>query len=313
MLRFLKIFLLLSICAAIILPQFHVFSQNSDPFAERRELEEELKNLEEEIANFEKDITKTQQEKNTLQNKISLLKKQIDKLNLQIKQGNVMIKDLKIQITDTENSIQQTSLKIEDSKEKLGNILQMVHQEDQKSGTEILLSGTTLSDFFDNLVSLEALNVKNKNLLKEIKNLKLEMENQKTALDDEKADLEGAVRIQTLQKQQNETNQKNQQSLLKLTEAQYQQTLKDKQEAEKKATEIRARIFELIGVSKAPTFGEAYNIAKYVSGITGIRPAFLLAMLTQESNIGKNVGQCYLKNTKTGEGIYIKNGERAPK
>ena len=56
------------------MPQFHVFSQNSDPFAERRELEEELKNLEEEIANFEKDITKTQQEKNTQSAKLSAMK-----------------------------------------------------------------------------------------------------------------------------------------------------------------------------------------------------------------------------------------------
>ncbi|GAH47901.1 unnamed protein product, partial [marine sediment metagenome] len=57
------------------------------------------------------------------------------------------------------------------------------------------------------------------------------------------------------------------------------------------AAEIRARIFELIGVPKAPTFGEALDIAKYVEGITGARPAFLLAILQQESAIGKNVGQ----------------------
>jgi len=36
-------------------------------------------------------------------------------------------------------------------------------------------------------------------------------------------------------------------------------------------------------------------------------------MLTQESNLGKNVGQCYIKNIKTGEGVYIKTGAAAPK
>ena len=36
-------------------------------------------------------------------------------------------------------------------------------------------------------------------------------------------------------------------------------------------------------------------------------------MLTQESNIGKNVGQCYIKDTKTGDGVYIKTGANAPK
>ena len=72
---------------------------------------------------------------------------------------------------------------------------------------------------------------------------------------------------------------------------------------QEKAAQIRARIFDLIGIPQAPTFGEAYDLAKYVEEATGIRPAFLLAVLTQESNIGKNVGQCYLKNKETGSGV----------
>jgi peptidoglycan hydrolase CwlO-like protein len=312
--RFLKLFLFLFIFSALTVPVFSVFSQSaSDPVQERSSLEEELKQLEDQIAKYDQDITKTAAEKKTLQNQISLLKSKISKLNLQIQQGNVMIKDLGIQIEDTQNSIEQTSLKIENSKERLSNILRTIHQEDQKSSAEILLGAKTLSDFFGNLVALEALNSENQNLLKEIKGLKVDLENQKSSLDEEKTSLENTVKVQTLQKQQNEANQQNQQNLLKLTEAQYQQTLKEKQEVEKKAAEIRTRIFDLMGVTDAPTFGDAYEIAKVVSRTTGIRAAFLLAILTQESNIGKNVGQCYLKNTSTGAGIYIKTGATAPK
>ena len=119
--------------------------------------------------------------------------------------------------------------------------------------------------------------------------------------------------VQSLQKQENEQNKKQQESYLKLTETQYQQQLKEKEDVEKKATTIKSRIFDLIGVSKAPTFGEAYEIAKYVSSITGVRAAFIMAVLTQESNLGKNVGQCYLQDTKTGDGIRIKTGAYSPK
>jgi len=66
----------------------------------------------------------------------------------------------------------------------------------------------------------------------------------------------------------------------------------------------------LIGIPEAPTFGAAYELAKEVENILGIRPAFLLAVLTQESNIGKNVGQCYLSNSETGEGIRAVSGEK---
>jgi peptidoglycan hydrolase CwlO-like protein len=298
-------------CSALILPSFSVLATTAEE--EKSSLEAELKDLEDQITKYEQDITKTAAEKKTLQNQIALIKKQINKLDLQIKQGNVMIKDLKIQISDTENSIEQTSQKIDDNKEKLSDILRTIYEEDQKSVSEILLSGNALSDFFNNLAALSILNSEKQELLKEIKNLKIELESQKASLDDEKNDLENVVKVQTLQKQQNEANQKTQQKLLSQTEAQYQQSLKDKEAAEKKAAEIRSRIFELIGISDAPNFGQAYEIAKYVSNLTGIRPAFLLAMLTQESNLGKNVGQCYVKNTITGEGIYISTGKKAVK
>jgi peptidoglycan hydrolase CwlO-like protein len=317
--HFKKIIFSLFASVVLIFSGFTVFSQtvassdSSDPFSERSSLEDQLKILEQQIADYDKDITKTSQQKQTLQNQITLLQKQISKLNLQIQQGNVMIKDLGVQMTDTQNSIKKTSAKIDDKSGQLKEIIRTIYQEDQKSGTEILLSGKTLSDFFDNLVALESLNSKNKDLLVEIKSLKVDLVNQENSLDKEKTSLEKVVKVQTLQKQQNETNQKSQQSLLKLTEAQYQQTLKAKQDAVAKASVIRARIFDLIGISNAPNFGQAYDIAKSVSQTTGIRPAFLLAMLTQESNLGKNVGQCYLTNQKTGDGIYIKSGKAAPK
>ncbi|PIV43388.1 MAG: hypothetical protein COS26_00625 [Candidatus Nealsonbacteria bacterium CG02_land_8_20_14_3_00_40_11] len=158
-------------------------------------------------------------------------------------------------------------------------------------------------------MNLEILNSETQKLLGEIKNLKTSLETQKQSLDDEKQDLENLVSIKSLQKQESEATKKQKDSYLKLTEAEYQASIKKKTEAEKKAAEIKARIFELIGVPEAPTFGEAYDIAKYVSTVTGIRPALLLAVLTQESNIGKNVGQCYLKNLSTGEGAIVLSGK----
>jgi len=294
--------------SAYFVPIFFI-SAETVPSEERQALEEELKKLEAEISQYEADITKTQGEKNTLNNQISILKKQINKLNLQISQSNLMVKDLTLQVKDTESSIDQTSLKIIDSRSNLADILQSIREEDQKSLIEILVSEEKLSGFFDNLMNLEILNSETQKLLGEIKNLKTSLETQKQSLDDEKQDLENLVSIKSLQKQESEATKKQKDSYLKLTEAEYQASLKKKTEAEKRAAEIKARIFELIGVPEAPTFGEAYDIAKYVNTVTGIRPALLLAVLTQESNIGKNVGQCYLKNPSTGEGVVALSGK----
>ena len=168
----------------------------------------------------------------------------------------------------------------------------------------------SLADFFDDLMALEALNLETQDLLTDIKGLKGSLESQKDTMVEEKDDLENIVTIQLLQKQESAGAKRTQEYFLRLTEAEYQKYLREKTETEKKAAEIEARIFELIGVPEAPTFGEALKLAKYVEGITGVRPALLLAVLTQESNIGKNVGQCYLKNSKTGDGVVIYNGRK---
>jgi len=309
--RIFKIVLLLTITSALVLPNFFVFGEPS-PIEERKALEEELLKLEEQIAQYDKDIAKTEQEKKTLENKISILKNTIKKLDLQIYQSNVVIKDLGYQIQDTENSIKITSLKIEEGRERLAAILRTIYEEDERPLVEILLS-EGMSDFFDNLVALEALNVKNKELLDNIKSLKTSLEGQKQSLDEEKSDLEKQVVIQTLQRQESAQTKAEQDYLLKLTEAEYQKYLKEKSDVEKIAQKIRERIFDLIGVPEAPTFGEAYEIAKFVSGQTGIRPALLLAVLTQESNIGKNVGQCFLTNSQTGDGVRLSTGKTETK
>ncbi len=308
LLRHSKKITFLALILAFLLPIFFTLAE-MNPLEERQTLEEELKKLEEQIVQYEEDISKTQQEKKTLQNQISILKKQIEKLDLQISQSNIMIKDVGFQIGDTEDPINQTSLKIKNSRGNLANILQLIYEEDQKSLVEILISEKELSDFFDNLMALEVLNSETQKLLEEIKELKTSLENQKQALDEEKEELQNLVSIKSLQKQESETTKKQKDSLLKLTEAEYQESLKKKSEVEKRVADIKARIFELIGVPEVSTFGEAYEIAKYVETITGVRPALLLAVLTQESNIGKNVGQCYLKNLSTGEGVVAVSGK----
>ena len=272
-----------------------------------KKCQEYYQDISEEI---EKDINKTKAEKDTLQNKIYILKNTIKNLESEIYEGNIMIKDLGNQIYSTQVSIDQTNLQINEIKNNLSNILQMQYEIDQQSPTVILLKNETFTDFLNELMELERLSLRTRELLENIKNLKISLESQKNLMDGEKDNLEGVVKIQTIKKQENTQTKKEQESVLKMTEAEYQKHLKDKQETEKKVAEITTRIFELAGIPEAPTFGEALELAKYVESILGIRPAFLLAIFKQESNIGKNVGQCYLKNTSTGAGVISYNGKQ---
>lgn len=296
------------------IPQFfgnsRIFAQNSlEECNTKEECEALLKKYENEIAKYEKEISKTKKEKQTLKTQLSELKNKIEKLNFQIRQTGLMIKDMELQIKDTESSIEKTSVEIDKSKEKLANLLQLIYENDQNNLIEVFLAEKKLSDFFGNSIILQSLNVQHQEVLDNVKNLKDSFIQQKEILDEEKEDLEKLSKIKMLQRLDNEKSRSEKEQFLKFTEKEYQKFLNKKTEVQKKATEIKTRLFKLAGVSKAPTFGEAYDIAEYVEKITGVRPAFLLAVLTQESDIGKNVGQCYLKDSSTGKGVVARNGK----
>lgn len=253
------------------------------------------------------DMTKTAKEKDTLNKAINTLKNKVAGLELQIKQGTIMVKGLNAQITETSASINKTTLKIKNSQDQIASMLRLTYQEDKKSPVQILLEGN-LSDFFSNLTYLENLNSSVADLLDSTKNLNNYLTGQKTKMDGEVDSLQKTIALQNLQKQQSAEAKKEQEQTLKLTEAQYQRQLKDKKDIETKAAAIRARLFQMVGVTEAPTFEQALEIAKGVAGAVGVRPAFLLAIISQESAIGKNVGQCVLVDSSTGTGKRISTG-----
>ncbi len=335
-----KIFFSFVMISAFVVPGFFVFNQEDIAFGQIEEinleqlcaemcekdkkpedlsdsdyqkiLEQCRQYYEKQSAEIQKDISKTAAEKKTLQNEIYYLRNKINKLNNEIHQSNLMIKDLGVQIVDTSGSIDETLLRIQSSQEKLIKILRTIYEEDQKSIIEILLSESELSGFFNNLVSLEALSNKNKELLGHIKSLKIYLDEQKGLLDTEKGELEDLVVIHSLQKQESSEVKKEQEYLLSQTEIEYQKYLKEQEAIDRNADEIIARMFELIGTSEKLNFGEAYELAKSVTALVDIRPAFLLAVIAQESmnkgEFGGNVGQCYLKNVKTGAGEGANTG-----
>lgn len=263
-------------------------------------------------AQLAQDLTKTSAQKDTLQNAITKLKNKISGLEADINQGKIMVKDLNVQISDTQVSINKTSSQIQNSQEQIAAILQSVYKEDRKPAFVVLLEGS-LSDFFSNLAYLNNLNSQVSNLLDSTKNLKSYLAGQQVKMSNNVDQLQKTVALQTLQKQQSQQTKAQQDQYLQLTEAQYQQQLKDKTAAEAKSAKIKAMLFQVAGVTQAPTFGQAIDIAKAVSNLVPIRPAFLLAILSQESAIGKNVGSCLLTNTITGEGKRISTGAYMPK
>jgi peptidoglycan hydrolase CwlO-like protein len=275
------------------------------------QLEQKLKELEKQIEEYEKGIQNTRREKQSLQRDISLLENQIKKLELQIKATDLQIRRLTSKIRDTQSAIYESQLKIARHKESLAASIQELHENDQVSILEMILSGNSIADFFEKINSLYSLHVRAQAELDQVYALKKVLEDQNNALLETKEEQVALLLIQQSQKSEVDENKKLKTRLLALTQGKESLYQELKKKTERTAAEIRAQLFRLRGGGQL-SFGEAYEFAKLASALTGVRPALIMAVLSQESALGKNIGQCRLKDTSSGITVGINTGREFP-
>ncbi len=298
------VLLVIAIALSYLLQPYLVSSQTKE------ELEQQLAEINRQIAQYEQELKQTQSQKTTLTNKINQLKKEQSKIELQIKSTNLQINQLESKIEETQTSLQVTEQQLAEVKNQISQNIQLLDEKEQQPLLIVLLSKNNLSDLFFELQSLNSLSDNLTSLLKNLEIIKTEYQQQEKIYEDQQEDAKNLLAIKALQ-QKDLTSKTNEQAKIleetKGKEAAYQAMLAD---SRKKAEEIRNRIYELLGVGKQISFGEAVEIANWVSSQTGVRPAFLLAILTQESDLGKNIGQCYLKDPVTGDGVGKNTGRK---
>jgi len=284
-----------------------------DKEAQRAELEKELERVERKIAEAERGITATEAEKQSLQAQINRLQGEINQLSSQIERNRLVIQNLGLKIEETQDSIGETTRKIEKSRDELAQMLRTINEEGRTPVIETLLVEDNLSATFSSLNSLERLSGEAKGILDEVKEFRRSLKGYKEDLEVDKTETEKVAKIQEAQKAQEEAARNERQRLRSMTEEEQRQYIAEKETLEKEAKEIRERIFELVGLPEdvdAPSFEEAHRIAKWVEGRTGVRTAFLLSIIQQESALGRNVGQCHLADKSSGASVHIRTGQR---
>jgi membrane-bound lytic murein transglycosylase B len=272
-----------------------VFSQSEEIQANteaRQALEEELKSIESQINELETQLSTTKGEKKTLANKISQLRKEGDKLRLQIKSSNIKIADLENKLANTAKSIKNNQTKIAELRGDLAEMIRLVQQRDRDFFLLRLFIEGGLSKAFVEANNYQRLSISINNVVQESKKLQRQLAEKQVAYEAQQDDAEKLLAIAKLQQSSLGGKLSEQNNLLEQTkglELTYQNLLQDNK---KRAAQIRSRIYELLGVGTQITFGQAVTIAQATSKQTGVSAAFLLAILTQESNLGKNVGTC---------------------
>ncbi len=285
--------------------------QLSDAQADRTRLENELSNLEQEIANKQKELNAQKGNSTSLSRDISILKLKIDQSKLDIKSKNLTIKKLGGEITQKNTKIQTLTEKIETEKESLAQLIRKNREIDEISMVGLILSRGSISNIYGDVDAFSSLKKAIKESVHAITGTRVQTEVEKKELElkkNKETDVKIALENAKKQVEQNEKEKQQLLSISKNKETEYQKVLADKA---KRRAEILSMLFNLRDTGAIP-FGKALEYANQAAKLTGIRPAFLLAIITQESNLGTDQGSCYLTNQTTGAGVSSRSGKVFP-
>ncbi|CAN5718173.1 hypothetical protein BH11PAT2_BH11PAT2_08210 [soil metagenome] len=283
--------------SAVVIHTTHAQTTAADIAAKRAALQKQLDQLESQIAATQATLTGLNTEGQSIKRDISILDAGIKKSQLQIKATQVQIQALAQNITIHASTIGQLSGQLDSERESLAQILRKTREIDDSSLIELVLSSDDVSTFFGDLDSFTTLKEAIGNSSKQLTTTKDATETEKDALVDQKSQQEKLRQIQAAEEAKIVDQQNQKKKLLaanQSTTANYQSIFDTQQ---KTASQIRAELFALAGGSGQISLPAAIALAKAAGASTGVRPALILGILKQETDLGRNVGQCLLTNS----------------
>ncbi|OGG48123.1 hypothetical protein A2761_00620 [Candidatus Kaiserbacteria bacterium RIFCSPHIGHO2_01_FULL_51_33] len=268
------------------------YAQTADSSAvqsRRAELQTQLQQVEAEIDQQKKLLTGKQQESVSLERDINILNAKIKTAQLSIKARDLTILQLGDDISAKQVAINGLSEKLDREKDSLAQLIRRTADIDSYPYIAVVLGNGSLSEVFEDLDTFSSLQQALRDSFDEIEETKTVTAVQKNVLEDKRAEEVQLRQLQVLEQKKIESQQAEKKRILTVSkgvEALYQQLIKSK---EKSAAQIRTELFTLSGSAAIP-FEKALEYATKVGNATGVRPALILGIIAEESNLGENVG-----------------------
>lgn len=264
---------------------------------ERADLERQLQQLEEEAQTLDRSIQQTQGEVRTLDNEVKTINAEVKRRELEIRRLTLAIRKTGIEIQQKSEGVALLTQKIGKSRAALAGSLFLLSTHEDDDGLSILLKHRSLSDFFSSVHSLERVQSDIQETLDVFKQDRATLEREKEVLEEKREEQRELQSLQEVERRFLAQKKAEKDELLRLTrgkEAIFQQLLKSKK---RDIASLKSQLFylEKTGV----TAEEAVALADKAAKRTGIRTAFLLALLEVETGkqfedgvitVGSNLG-----------------------
>jgi hypothetical protein len=255
----------------------------------REQLKAELSRLESLIEQQQVLLQSKQGERVSLERDLAIIDAEIEKSRLAVQAQKVAIAELENDIFLKEATILELDEKISRERESLAGLVRRTAELDDESLVEIIFSGKSFSEFFEEIDDFQEVKLALEKSFRELESLRNSNLDAAERLALRKVEEEELQELQKLQQARLEAQEQEKVRVLRVTEGEEQRYQELITNNKKTAAQIRSELFELRGTA-AINLGDAIEFATFAGNKTGVRPAFILGVLKQETELGSNLG-----------------------
>ncbi len=257
---------------------------------QKSQLKAQLAEVEKQIADLEKKINETRKQRSSVSKEVYLLSREIEKIYLERKAIDLSIRNLEEEISFKNKEINNLLKELKEKKRLLQEALKQLYTYDNKSWFDILLSGGSLSDVFDQIQGFYSIQEKINLFIKEVDATKTKLENEKRRYEEQKYEKEQLRKLRKMQEVSLARKKAEKKRLLAQIDRNKRNYSKKLVASKKEIAFIKQQLYKLENLGVSMTFEQAYEYAKFAGEKTGVRPAFLLGIFQVESRMGTYIG-----------------------
>ncbi len=256
---------------------------------DKEKIEEEVKKKEKELKKLKKAKKKNEKIKESYIREANIIKRDINNLV-----GD--IKTIETKVSRTEEELKALNKELEDiensamiHKKSLAKILQEINQVDLDLQITVLDESKGIEEYIYNKNILE-------NLQKKMEVALAKLKDQEEKLNEKKKEISETHEVLNDQQKTLEKEKKKKSWLYNGTQRKISEKDAEIRQLEQEMAMLNAAISGLLG--KNYNTADIKEAAAYAGKLTGVRTAFILGMLTVETNLGRYTGGCTYKTSR---------------
>ncbi len=277
---------------AILVAPFFSYAQEATPSAptdaQKAALQAQLDQINQQIAKNQGDLSVLQTQRTSLERDVDILDSKIKNAQLGIKARDLTILQIKGGIREQELGINVLDSKVASGVQSVAQMLRETRVIDDMSFAQIALAGN-LQSLMQEIDDFETIQKALADSFQQMAAARSDLTARKTALEDQQQEEQDLKQIQVLQQNELKDNEKQKQQLVTAAKGQesvYQKIISTQKQT---AAQIEAQLFSLRDTNSV-SFGDMFAYAKQAAAVTHVRPAIILGILKEETNLGQNLG-----------------------